>query len=63
MLRLLYQHIYKTNYFKQILTKDSVTIAVDAVVYYRVQDATMSIANVANADGATRFYNFQYILY
>ena len=30
------------------------TIAVDAVVYYRVQDATMSIANVENADGATR---------
>lgn len=30
------------------------TIAVDAVVYYRVQDATMSIANVKNADGATR---------
>jgi len=40
-------------YFK-ILTKDSVTISVDAVVYYRVQDATMSIANVENADGATR---------
>jgi len=39
---------------QEILTKDSVTIAVDAVVYYRVQDATMSIANVANADGATR---------
>uniref|UniRef100_H2ZFR8 Band 7 domain-containing protein n=1 Tax=Ciona savignyi TaxID=51511 RepID=H2ZFR8_CIOSA len=37
-----------------ILTKDSVTISVDAVVYYRVQDATMSIANVENADGATR---------
>ncbi|XP_077975305.1 stomatin-like isoform X3 [Styela clava] len=39
---------------QEILTKDSVTIAVDAVVYYRVQDATASIANVANADGATR---------
>jgi len=39
---------------QEILTKDSVTIAVDAVVYYRVQDATMSIANVENADGATR---------
>ena len=38
----------------KILTKDSVTIAVDAVVYYRVQDATMSIANVENSDGATR---------
>lgn len=39
---------------QEILTKDSVTIAVDAVVYYRVQDATMSIANVENSDGATR---------
>uniref|UniRef100_H2Y8J7 Band 7 domain-containing protein n=1 Tax=Ciona savignyi TaxID=51511 RepID=H2Y8J7_CIOSA len=39
---------------QEILTKDSVTISVDAVVYYRVQDATMSIANVENADGATR---------
>lgn len=39
---------------QEILTRDSVTIAVDAVVYYRVQDATMSIANVENADGATR---------
>jgi len=39
---------------QEILSRDSVTIAVDAVVYYRVQDATMSIANVENADGATR---------
>ena len=39
---------------QEILTKDSVTVAVDAVVYYRVQDATMSIANVADADGATK---------
>ena len=38
----------------QILTKDSVTVAVDGVVFFRVQDATMSIANVDNADKATR---------
>lgn len=39
---------------QEILTKDSVTIAVDAVVYYRVQDATLKITRVENADGATR---------
>jgi len=39
---------------QEILTKDSVTISVDAVVYYRIQDATMSIANVENYDSATR---------
>nr|XP_039258338.1 mechanosensory protein 2-like [Styela clava] len=39
---------------QEILTKDSVTIAVDAVVYYRVQDATLKITKVENADGATR---------
>jgi len=39
---------------QEILTKDSVTVAVDGVVFFRVQDATMSIANVDNADKATR---------
>lgn len=39
---------------QEILTKDSVTVAMDAVVYYRVRDATMAVANVENADGATR---------
>lgn len=32
----------------QVLTKDSVTVSVDAVVYYRVSNATVSIANVEN---------------
>ena len=40
--------------FLQILTKDSVTVAVDAVVYYRVNNATVSIANVENAHHSTR---------
>ena len=31
---------------QEILTKDSVTIAVDAVVYYRVSNAAVSVANV-----------------
>lgn len=38
----------------QVLTKDSVTVSVDAVVYYRVSNAIVSIANVANAHQSTR---------
>ncbi|KAI8431155.1 hypothetical protein MSG28_001200 [Choristoneura fumiferana] len=37
-----------------VLTKDSVTVSVDAVVYYRVHNATISIANVENAHHSTR---------
>ena len=33
----------------QILSKDSVTVAVDAVVYFRIFDPIMSICNVDNA--------------
>ena len=32
-----------------MLTKDSVTVSVDAVVYYRVSNATVSVANVETA--------------
>lgn len=39
---------------QEILTKDSVTVSVDAVVYYRVSNATMSVANVENAHQSTR---------
>lgn len=42
-----------TDYF-QILSKDSVTVNVDAVVYFRVCDATVSIVNVENATGSTK---------
>ena len=38
----------------QILSKDSVTVAVDAVVYYRVSNATISVVNVENAAASTR---------
>lgn len=38
----------------QVLTKDSVTVSVDAVVYYRVHNATVSVANVENAHHSTR---------
>ncbi|KAK2535263.1 Stom [Columba livia] len=39
---------------QEILTKDSVTINVDGVVYYRVQNATLAVANITNVDSATR---------
>jgi len=39
---------------QEILTKDSVTVSVDAVVYYRVSNATVSVANVENAHHSTR---------
>jgi hypothetical protein len=38
----------------QILTKDSVTVAVDAVVYSRIFDPTMSVCNVENAQYSTK---------
>ena len=40
--------------FIQVLTKDSVTVSVDAVVYYRVSNATVSVANVENCHHSTR---------
>ncbi|XP_041913999.1 stomatin-like isoform X1 [Alosa sapidissima] len=39
---------------QEILTKDSVTVCVDGVVYFRVSDPIKSVANVSNADFATR---------
>ncbi|XP_059157553.1 band 7 protein AGAP004871-like isoform X3 [Physella acuta] len=39
---------------QEVLTRDSVTVAVDAVVYYRVKNATMSITNVEDANRSTR---------
>lgn len=39
---------------QEVLTKDSVTVAVDAVVYFRIYNATMSITNVENANRSTR---------
>ncbi|KAH3792005.1 hypothetical protein DPMN_145494 [Dreissena polymorpha] len=40
--------------FKPILSRDSVTVAVDAVIYARIFDATMSIINVENAHASTK---------
>ena len=39
---------------QEILTKDSVTIAVDAVVYYRIADSSASVQNVEDAAKSTR---------
>jgi len=33
---------------QEILSRDSVTVAVDAVVYYRVQNPTIAVSNVEN---------------
>lgn len=38
----------------QILTKDSVTVSVDAVVYYRIWLPTVAIANVEDYGKSTR---------
>jgi len=39
---------------QEILTKDSVTIAVDAVVYYKISNANASVQNVEDASASTR---------
>uniref|UniRef100_A0A8W8KUW3 Band 7 domain-containing protein n=1 Tax=Magallana gigas TaxID=29159 RepID=A0A8W8KUW3_MAGGI len=39
---------------KEILTRDSVTVAVDAVVYYRIFDPIMSVCNVNDAFRSTQ---------
>ena len=40
---------------QEVLTRDSVTVTVDAVVYYRVSNATVSVANVEDAHSSTRY--------
>merc|ERR1712179_802398 len=39
---------------QEILTKDSVTVAVDAVVYYKIQNPMFATCNVVNAGMSTR---------
>ncbi|XP_038067506.1 stomatin-like [Patiria miniata] len=38
---------------QEVLSKDSVTVTVDAVVYFRVQDPTMAVINVENYKRST----------
>ncbi|XP_042148900.1 band 7 protein AGAP004871 [Ixodes scapularis] len=47
-------HIKFNKIILTVLTKDSVTVSVDAVVYYRVHNAAVSVANVENAHHSTR---------
>ncbi|KAI1298119.1 Mechanosensory protein 2 [Halotydeus destructor] len=39
---------------QEILSRDSVTVAVDAVVYYRISNATIAISNVEDYSRSTR---------
>lgn len=39
---------------QEVLTRDSVTVAVEAVVYYRIFDPVMSVVNVENVNRSTR---------
>lgn len=39
---------------QEILTRDSVTVAVDAVVYYRILDPTVAVTNIENFSHSTR---------
>jgi len=39
---------------QEILTKDSVTVSVDAVVYYKINNPMASVCNVSNASSSTR---------
>ena len=38
----------------QILTKDSVTVFVNAIMYYKVKDATLAVANVDDYAGSAK---------
>ncbi|CAI4224564.1 unnamed protein product [Auanema sp. JU1783] len=39
---------------QELLSKDSVTVAVDAVVYFRISNATISVTNVEDASRSTK---------
>jgi len=39
---------------QEALTRDSVTVTVDAVVYFRIQNAIVSVTNVSDAQGSTK---------
>ena len=42
------------DFYYQILTRDSVSVAVDAVVYYRIFDPVVSVCNVQNVNASTK---------
>ena len=39
---------------QEILSKDSVTVAVDVVVYFRISNATISVTNVEDSSRSTK---------
>lgn len=39
---------------QEVLTRDSVTVTVDAVVYFRIYSATVSITNITDAQASTK---------
>ena len=43
-----------TFYPFQILTKDSVTVFVNAIMYYKVRDATLAVSRVDDYGGSSR---------
>ena len=42
--------------FFQILSKDSVTVYVNAIMYYRVKDPISAVANVDDYSGSARLF-------
>ena len=49
----LFLFVYKLFCF-QILTKDSVTVFVNAIMYYKVANATHAVSNVDDYSGSAR---------
>ena len=47
-------YCYETCGWLQILTKDSVTVFVNAIMYYKVKDPTCAVANVDDYGGSAR---------
>ncbi|XP_017482119.1 PREDICTED: erythrocyte band 7 integral membrane protein-like [Rhagoletis zephyria] len=39
---------------QEVLTKDSVTVSLDAVIYYRIQDPLRAVIQIANVEASTR---------
>ena len=45
---------FQSSISLQILTKDSVTVFVNAIMYYKVKDATSAVANVDDYSGSAQ---------
>ena len=53
----MYHHEWSARHYytlPQILTKDSVTVYVSAIMWYKVKDATSAIANVDDYSGSAK---------